>query len=208
MATVATRIGPADHGRKMTMEEFLEAEEEDGYRYELARGVLEVTEVPNDPHGQVVCNLYQAVAIYRIAHPRVILRYGGGNEFRLWLPGMVSGRNPDLAVVVRGAVKDPRRRYRPSLAAEVVSKGSSDRDHRAKREEYLAYGLDEYWIIDYQDRKLTLLVRDGDVWIERPCPEDQPIPSLVLPGLAATTADLWADLDAYEGEDAEAPEEE
>jgi hypothetical protein len=50
------RIGPADHGRVMTLEEFREAEEEQGYRYELARGVLEVSEVPNDPHGVVVCN--------------------------------------------------------------------------------------------------------------------------------------------------------
>jgi hypothetical protein len=50
MATGATplRIGPADHGRELTLQEFLEAEEEEGYRYELARGVLEVTEVPNE----------------------------------------------------------------------------------------------------------------------------------------------------------------
>ena len=58
MATIAIatplRIGPADQGRTMTLEEFREAEETDGYRYELARGVLEVTEVPNDPHGVVV----------------------------------------------------------------------------------------------------------------------------------------------------------
>ena len=50
MATVnAIRIGPADHGRKMTLEEFREAEEEGGYCYELARGVLEVTYVPGEP---------------------------------------------------------------------------------------------------------------------------------------------------------------
>jgi hypothetical protein len=39
------RLGLADHGRKMTLEEFREADEENGYRYELARGVLEVSEV-------------------------------------------------------------------------------------------------------------------------------------------------------------------
>ena len=49
MSTLATRIGPADHGRAMTLEEFRDAEEEEGYRYELARGVLEVTEVPERP---------------------------------------------------------------------------------------------------------------------------------------------------------------
>ena len=47
MATVTTplRIGPADRGRTMTLEEFLDADVEEGYRYELARGVLEVNQV-------------------------------------------------------------------------------------------------------------------------------------------------------------------
>src|SRR5262245_39918469 len=102
MASLATRIGPADHGRAMTLEEFRDAEEEEGYRYELARGVLEVTEVPNDPHGQIVSNLYDAISNYKRTHPGLILRYGGASEFRLWLPGMISGRNPDAALVLHG----------------------------------------------------------------------------------------------------------
>ena len=42
MATVTMplRIGPADHGRMMTLDEFEEADLEEGFRYELARGVL------------------------------------------------------------------------------------------------------------------------------------------------------------------------
>src|SRR5205807_2482645 len=122
MATVATplRIGPADRGRTMTLEEFLEAEEEEGYHYELARGVLEVTQVPNDPHGDVVCNLYRAVARYDAQHPQVIRRFGGGNVFQFLMPGMVSGRNPDLGVVLRGDARDWRGRRIPALTAEVV----------------------------------------------------------------------------------------
>ena len=69
MATVRTTIGPADHGRLMTLEEFLEADEEPGYRYELARGVVEVTEVPNDPHGQVVSNLHGLAHGCKMSHP-------------------------------------------------------------------------------------------------------------------------------------------
>jgi len=53
MATVNLRIGPADNGRRMTLDEFREAEEQPGYLYELARGVLEVTEVPGDDHGKI-----------------------------------------------------------------------------------------------------------------------------------------------------------
>ena len=198
MATVATpiRIGPADHGREMTLQEFLEAEEEDGYRYELARGVLEVTELPNDPHGGVVCNAYDTISRYRRDHPGFIRRYGGGSEFRFWLPGMISGRNPDLAIVLHGAPKDYRRRRLPALAAEVVSRGSIHRDYVTKREEYLAYGLLEYWIIDPLKRKVTVLTRRGDVWDERVVKDDEVIPSLVLPGFLTTVNELWLTIEA------------
>ena len=194
MATVSTllRIGPSDQGRTMTLQEFLEAEEEEGYRYELARGVLEVTEVPNDPHGVIVSNLYTGVARYHLEHPGFIYRYGGGNEFRFWLPGMVSGRKPDLGVVLRGAPKDFRGRRFPALAAEVVSRGSIHRDYVEKREEFLAYGLLEYWIVDPMKRQVTVLTRRGDVWDEQVVRDDQVIPSLVLPGLLTTVNELWA----------------
>ncbi len=198
MATAATslHIGPADHGRRMTLREFLEAEEEDGYRFELARGVLEVTEVPNDPHGVVVSNLYDGVSWYRRNHPGYIYRYGGGNEFRLWLPGLVSGRNPDLAVVLQHAPRDRRGRRLPVLAAEVVSRRSVERDYVIKREEYLAHGLLEYWIVDPIERKVTVLTRDGDVWAEQVVRGNQAIPSLVLPGFLTTVDELWLGIEA------------
>ncbi len=189
-------IGLADDGRAMTLVEFLDAEVEEGLRYELGRGVLEVTGVPNDPHGDVVSNLYDAVSRYRRDHPGTIRRYGGGGEFRFWLPGMISGRNPDLAIVLRGAAKDWRGRRIPALAAEVVSSGSVKRDYEIKREEYLAYGLLEYWIVDPLKRQVTVLTRRGDVWDEAVFKDDQTIVSLELPGFATTVDGLWSDVDA------------
>ena len=202
MATVdKLRLGPADNGRRLTLDEFLEADEEQGYRYELARGVLEVTIVPNDPHGYVVCNLYDALSRYRQTHPGVIHRYGGAAEFRLWIPAMMSGRNPDVAVVLRGAPKDVRGRRVPALAVEVVSHRGETRDYVAKREEYLVYGLLEYWIVDFAARKVTVLLRDGGTWVERVYQGDQPIESLVLPGIGLVVSDLWVDVED-EGETA------
>ena len=135
MATIAAprRIGLADRGRRMTLDEYLEAEVEEGYRYELAAGVLEVTQVPNDPHRQVVTNLYDAISLYRRTHPGVVLSYGGGSEFQLGLPGMITGRNPDLGIVLRGAPKDWRGRTGPALVAEVVSRDSIQRDYETRR---------------------------------------------------------------------------
>jgi Uma2 family endonuclease len=203
MATVAApiRIGPPDRGRQMSLEEFLEADVIEGYRYELSRGVVEVTEVPNDPHGVVVANLYDTVSQYRRARPRKIIRYGGGSEFRLWLPRMISGRNPDLAIVLRGAPRDWRGRRIPALAAEVVSEDSIDRDYVTKREEYLAYGLLEYWIVDPLRRQVTVLTRHGDTWDETIFRDQQVIKSLVLPGLTTTVAELWSGLDDEDAAD-------
>lgn len=191
MASIATRLGPADHGRAMSLEEFLEADEEPGYRCELARGVLEATIVPNDPHGVVVCNFYDALGQYKRSYPGRILRYGGAGEFRFWLPGMVSGRNPDVAVVLEGAPKDYRNCRIPALAVEVVSIGSEVRDYETKRHEYLAYGLFEYWIVDPQARRVTVLTRRGDVWAEESFQNDQMAKGLVLPGFQVLVSDLW-----------------
>jgi Uma2 family endonuclease len=208
MATVTStlRIGPDDHGRLMTLEEFLEAEVEEGYRYELARGVLEVTQVPNDPHGVTVWVILQFIAAYNVKHPRVIYRAGGGSEFRFWLPSMISGRNPDAFVVLRGTPKDWRGRRPASLAFEVVSEGSEahERDYVTKRAEYLAYGLPEFWIVDPQTKTVTVLIRDGDSWVEQVYRDDQQAVSLVLPGLAIRLPELWPEVED-EQSDSETP---
>src|SRR4051812_14817281 len=119
MATTRLQLGPADHGRRLTLEEFLDAEGEPGYRYELARGVVEVTNVPNDPHWQIVDNLRELFSTHRRAHPGLIRRLGGGGECQVVSPEMASGRNPDMAVVFEGAPFDARGRQIPGLVAEV-----------------------------------------------------------------------------------------
>jgi Uma2 family endonuclease len=76
----------------------------------------------------------------------------------------------------------------------------------AKREEYLAFGIREYWIVDPVVRMVTVLVRDGDVWVEQVFRDGQQANSSILPGLAIETSALWAqpesatDEQAYEQE--------
>ena len=108
---------------------------------------------------------------------------------------MVSGRNPDLAVVLAGTPKDWRGQRQPVLVGEVVSERGEDRDYRAKREEYLAVGALEYWIVDPKQGHVLVLVRDGDSWVERTCRDDQAIASVVLPGFAGRVSELWVDME-------------
>lgn len=205
--TQTTRIGPADHGRRMSLDEFREAEEQEGYRYELARGVLEVTQVPGDSHGQIVDNLHQALSRYRLDHPRVIRRIGHGSDVRYVIPGAGSDRHPDLAIVFRGAALDDQRNLRAALAIEVVSPGerARRRDYEDKRGDYLLVGIVEYWIVDPKSRRVTVLARedggDGPAWRERLFVDDEPITSDLLPGFAGRVADLWMDAESDEDDD-------
>jgi Uma2 family endonuclease len=197
MASTTLRIGPADHGRRMTLDEFREAEEEPGYRYELARGVLEVTEVPNDPHNQIVDNLHEEFSLYRRLHPGLFRRIGHASECRVWIPAMISGRNPDLAIIFHGTPKDARGRRPPSLVAEVVSLGGEKRDYETKPEEYLVFGIREYWIVDPRLRQVTVLVRHdapgAPTWGESIFRGDEVIVSPLLPGFQGRVSDLWTD---------------
>jgi Uma2 family endonuclease len=190
MPVVKPRIGPADHGRPMTLDEFLEAEEEPGYRYELARGVLEVSEVPGRVHWRVTDNLREAISLYRRDHPGRIDLIGHSGDVRLIIPGSESGRHPDLAIVFRGAAG-------PDWVSEVVSPGKAarERDYDTKSEEYLVLGIDEYWIIDPRDRTVTVRIRvegpEGPSWSERVVRGDEVIVSALLPGFRGTVAELW-----------------
>ena len=202
MATVRLRIGPADNGRKMTLEEFWDAGEQPGYLYELARGVLEVSEVPDDPRYQIVDNLHEAFSTHRRHHPNLILRIGRGSDVRYSIPELGTDRHPDLAVVFREIpARDFRGRRLSVLGVEVVSPGSRarKRDYEDKREDYPAVGLLEYWIVDPDEKRVTVLIRREVAgvpgWEERTYREAEVIVSDLLPGFAGTVAQLWADVE-------------
>src|SRR5689334_11474069 len=96
-ATLPTtlHIGPGDNGRRMTLDEFIEAEWEEGRLYELARGVVEVAEVAGPWHGRIVNRVARLFIHYDEQHPGIINYLAGGGECRIRLPGMVSDRHPD-----------------------------------------------------------------------------------------------------------------
>ncbi len=203
MSTTRIRIGPADIGRRMTLEEFHEADEQPGYLYELARGVLEVTNIPGDLHSQIVDNIHEQFSEYRRQHPRLIRRIGHGSDIRYIIPELESDRHPDLAIVFRDTPRDANRRQRALLAVEVVSPGNRarKRDYEAKREEYLALGLAEYWIVDPRLLRITVLIRLGEAWAERVFGGDDVIESDLLPGLGCRVSDLWIDADPVDDEE-------
>ena len=122
--------------------------------------MLEVTEIPADDHGQVVDNLHQGLAHYRREHFNQILRIAHGSDVRLLIPELGSDRHPDLAVMLRNA---PGRAGPAGPGAgrrgRFPGREARQRDYQEKREEYLALGIGEYWIVDPKTRQVTVLVR-------------------------------------------------
>lgn len=79
------------------------------------------------------------------------------------------------------------------LVMEVVSEDNRAHDLVTKRSEYAVAGIPEYWIVDYRDRKITVLtLRDGNYDVHVEATEGQKADSVLLPGFAVDVSAVFA----------------
>jgi Uma2 family endonuclease len=195
-ASLRTQIGPADHGRRMSPAAFARADFEEGWLYELARGVIEVTDVPGIPHFLIVERIADLFSLYKAKHPHKMMHRGGGGESRIRTPGLRSDRHPDQAVYLTPPPVGPGSwgRWIPDLVVEVVSKGGENRDYVDKAEEYLRAGVREYWVVDPFQRRVLIHRRDGDTWMRKSVSPPASFRTKLLPGLTVNVAQLFGDV--------------
>ncbi len=190
-------LRPSDHGRRMAFQDFILCNFEDGL-YELARGVIVVTEVPGIHHGRIVTLTSDMFTFYNRDHPGWINYRATGSGCRIRLPGMRSDRHPDFAIYLQPPPDDGPKiwtRWVPDLVVEIVSEGGEERDYVEKREEYLRAGVREYWILNPVTRILHALRRAGDVWEEATVASDASYRCPILPGLEFRPVDLFGAAD-------------
>jgi Uma2 family endonuclease len=108
-------------------------------------------------------------------------------------------------VIWAGLGRQPRRGERPTIIVEFVSAGKRDRkrDYEEKRDEYLAIGVREYWIIDRFQRTLTVYVQRGTKFQKREIKEKEVYTTDLLPGFELRTAKLLAFADRWPEEESE-----
>jgi Uma2 family endonuclease len=181
-----TKIGPHDHGRKMSLKSFEIAKVEEGYLYELARGYIVVSEVANYRHAMQITEINGALFLYRGANPRSIHAILAGSDCKLLIPDWESERHPDISVYLTKP-KGPKNRtmwrtWIPDLAIEVVSESSRDRDYTEKRDEYWTLGVKEYWIVDAKLKRVLILKRGRTQWTETTLGPDGACETKLLPG--------------------------
>jgi Uma2 family endonuclease len=194
MSTAVIKIGPADHGRPMSLAEFEHAEVEEGYLYELGGGVVIVSDVPNPPHLAQVTAARRQLMAYDLSHPERVYTIAGGGECKIPVAASNSERHPDLAVYMRPPHSDEAdvwATWVPEIVIEVVSPGSADRDYGDKRQEYLAFGVQEYWIFDAQRQEMLVLRRASGRWAERVVRPPEVYRTRLLPGLEFACAPVF-----------------
>jgi Uma2 family endonuclease len=149
MATATTRRGV------FTYDDFC-AIVQDGQKADLINGVIymaspENTEA-NDLEGwllMVIRGFVRRKDLGKVFVSRVAYRLDKKNAPE---PDIGFVRKANLHRIKRGGVQGP-----PDLAVEIVSPESVDRDYEEKRHQYEQFGVPEYWIIDQEERKVTLL---------------------------------------------------
>ncbi len=77
------------------------------------------------------------------------------------------------------------------LAVEIVTPESIDRDYVKKREQYERAGIQEYWIIDEQEEKVTVFRLDRNGKYREVKPRDGKYHSKVLVGFWIRPEWLW-----------------
>jgi Uma2 family endonuclease len=194
MNQVAVKIGPADHGRRMSLDDFEHAETAEGRLYELGRGVIIVSDVPNLSHLAQVTTIRRQFLAYDLAQRGRIYTIAGGAECKILLSALDSERHPDLAVYRTpppGDESDVWYIWVPEVVIEVVSAVSEHRDYVEKREEYLAFGVLEYWIVNAEREELLVLRRYGGRWVEQSVRPPQTYSTRRLPGLVIDCAAVF-----------------
>ncbi len=158
-------IGPEDHGRRMSLDDFDRAIAREGYLYELGKGVIEVSEVPGADHLAQLEELKTQFYTYKISNKGVIHTIASSNEAKILVASIESERHPDLFIYLQPPPEmDIWSGWVPRIVIEVVSASSRKRDYEEKPDEYLEFGIDEYWIIDAVKRQMTVLKRWRGQW--------------------------------------------
>jgi len=164
--TTRLKIGPRDHGMPLSLEEFLAAEAEEGYHYELINGRLYVSPAADAPEGFVERWVRRKLEAYAATHPGVINYVH--NKARVFVPDRpgVTAPEPDLAAYHDFPLHLPSREFRwedvsPVVVVEVLSGDHPEKDLVRNVGLYLQVpSTQEYWILDAREDsdKPTLIV--------------------------------------------------
>jgi Uma2 family endonuclease len=171
-------------------------------KYELVDGELVAMSLGTGLHGETIDRTCQAInaEINRTAQPWIVRQGQIGVRCPRGI-GLDTVRIPDVVVMQQDNWQALQEREAvidfdlsaPLLVIEVISPPTKNIDYRAKRTEYAARDIPEYWIIDPLESKVSVLINsdgwydvteffDSDLLISPTFPELQLTPQIILKG--------------------------
>ncbi len=137
---------------------------------------------------------------YRDTHPQGSALDATLPERLIRTPG--SRRRDDRSIWAGLGRKPNTREDIPTIVVEFVSEGKRNwmRDYVEKRDEYLALGVKEYWVIDRFQRTLTVYRKRGRGKRTLVISEKETYESPLLPGFELPLAKLLAVADTWRQE--------
>lgn len=182
---------------RLSLEEYLEREREKEQHCELVAGILSAMPPESPQNAEIAIKLLLIFA--QFVAPR-LLRC---KDTEIVVSGSrTTVRLPDLMVLTEelaDTLYDSGRSTimsdmpPPALVVEVVSPGkvNQDHDYRYKRSEYAARGIAEYWIVDPQISRITVLVLNEGLYDETVCEGEQTLSSLIFPQLQLRVSQIF-----------------
>jgi Uma2 family endonuclease len=191
-----------DLGRTLTFDEWAALHEDESG--EWADGRLVEEEMADIVHEAIVAWLIRILG----AHFAPQRGWVFGSEVKLAVSPR-RGRKADVTVYLPGSRLPPRRgpvRVPPDIAVEVVSSSPADkrRDRIEKHDEYAAFGVRWYWIIDPDARTVEVFERiEGDRYVLASHGSSGSLRPLPGFHLSLDLDALWAELDELPAEEAD-----
>lgn len=128
----------------------------DDRRYELIEGELLMTPSPAPIHQRVAHRLNHKISQY-------VDQHRPGEVYFAPLDVVLSNYNvvqPDILYISnarKGIIEDKNIQGPPDLAVEIISPYSIERDRLIKKDLYARYGVQEFWLVDFEKKCIEVL---------------------------------------------------
>ncbi|HZS47262.1 MAG TPA: Uma2 family endonuclease [Blastocatellia bacterium] len=166
---------------------------DDGNIYEIIEGELFVSRSPGFVHQCISSNLFAGLKSHCDINSLGYVLAGMGlilDDFNGVIPDIIFVSNERCDHILSG----DRLIGSPELVIEILSPGSSNerRDRKLKREIYARFGVNEYWIVDPENRTLELYsLKENALELMATFHENDDVTSLVLSGLKLSLKDVF-----------------
>lgn len=177
-----------------SFEEYLTYDDGTDNKYELVNGELKIMPPASGFHALILHFIFKILdqEIDRIEQQCKVM------------PGTVGVRTaknksriPDLVILSEKQCQEIREMSTavlespPLLAVEIVSPNNADDDYRYKRSEYAVREIPEYWIIDPEAKKVSILLLVSGFYEVTELTEEQEIKSSLFPELKLTVKQIF-----------------